>query len=68
MTGYDQRFSKSFTDRMGEYSLETEMILQGKVLSNAMKLVEADLKDQVINYNENEMDRWCLGNAAIEMG
>ena len=67
MTGYDQRFSKSFTDRMGEYSLETEMILQGKVLSNAMKLVEADLKDQVINYNENEMDRWCLGNAAIEM-
>ena len=67
MTGYDQRFSKSFTDRMGEYSLETEMILQGKVLSNAMKLVEAELKDQVINYNENEMDRWCLGNAAIEM-
>lgn len=67
MTGYDQRFSKSFTDRMGEYSLETEMILQGKVLSNAMKLVEADLKDQVINYNENEMDRWCLGNAAIDM-
>lgn len=67
MTGYDQKFSKSFTDRMGEYSLETEMILQGKVLSNAMKLVEADLKDQVINYNENEMDRWCLGNAAIEM-
>lgn len=67
MTGYDQRFSKSFTDRMGEYSLEIEMILQGKVLSNAMKLVEADLKDQVINYNENEMDRWCLGNAAIEM-
>lgn len=67
MTGYDQRFSKAFTDRMGEYNLETEMILQGKVLSNAMKLVEAELKDKVINYNENEMDRWCLGNAAIEM-
>lgn len=67
MTGYDQRFSKTFTDRMNDYSFEVEMILQGKVLSNAMKLVEADLKDELINYNQNEMDQWCLGNAAIEM-
>jgi len=67
MTGYDQRFSKTFTDRMSEYTLETEMILQGKVLSNAMKLVEAELKDQIINYNKNPMDKWCLGNSAIEM-
>lgn len=67
MTGYDQRFSKTFTDRMSDYTFEVEMILQGKVLSNAMKLVEADLKDELINYNQNEMDQWCLGNAAIEM-
>ena len=67
IAGYDQRFSKAFTDRMEDYSLETEMILQGKVLSNAMKLVEADLKDQLINYNKNPMDKWCLGNSAIEM-
>ena len=65
--GYDQRFSKTFTDRMDEFSFETEMILQGKVLSNAMKLVEAELQDKVINYNKNLMDRWCLGNAAMEM-
>lgn len=67
MTGYDQRFSKTFTDRMSEFSFETEMILQGKVLSNAMKLVEAELKDKIINYNKNPMDKWCLGNSAIEM-
>ena len=67
IAGYDQRFSKAFTDRMSDYNLEVEMILQGKVLSNAMKYVEADLKDKVINYNSNEMDKWCLGNAAIEM-
>ncbi len=30
-----KRFSKTFTDRMDEYNFETEMILQGKVLSNA---------------------------------
>lgn len=67
MTGYDQRFSKTFVEKMNDYSLDVEMILQGKVLSNAMKLVEADLKDKVINYNNNEMDKWCLGNSAMEM-
>jgi len=65
--GFDQRFSKTFTDRMDEYNFETEMILQGKVLSNAMKLTEAELKSQHIAYNSNEIDKWCLGNAAIEM-
>ena len=67
MTGYDQRFSKTFTDRMNEYNFEVDMILQGKVLSNAMKFVEADLKDKFRNYNKNEIDKWCLGNAAMEV-
>ena len=52
---------------MDDYSFETEMILQGKVLSNAMKLTEAELKSQNIEYNNNEIDKWCLGNASIEM-
>ncbi|MCQ2978221.1 MAG: terminase large subunit [Clostridia bacterium] len=65
--GYDQRYAKTFLDRMNEYSFECEMIYQGYALSNAMKLVEADLKDQIINYNENEMDKWCLGNCSMEM-
>ena len=67
ITGFDQRFSKAFTDRMNDFSFEIEMILQGKVLSNAMKYVEADLKDRLINYNNNEVDKWCLGNSAVEM-
>ena len=32
-----------------------------------MKLLEADLKAQQINYNENEIDKWCFGNASIEV-
>ena len=67
MTGYDQRFSKTFTDRMDEYNLATEMILQGKVLSNAMKLTEAELKSKNVNYNQNPVDKWCLGNCSIEV-
>jgi len=66
--GYDVKFSKDFLRRMEEYGFETEIILQNKVtLSNAMKLCESDLKGQVVNYNENEIDAWCLGNAAMEM-
>ena len=44
------------------------IILQNRqTLSNAMKLCEADLKHQLVNYNENPIDRWCLGNSGIEV-
>lgn len=66
--GYDVKFSKDFLKRMDEYGFECELVYQSKqVLSNAMKLVEADLKAKLINYNENEIDKWCLGNAAVEV-
>jgi phage terminase large subunit-like protein len=66
--GYDQRYAKTFLDRMDDYGFDCEMIYQNRfVMSSPMKLVEADLKAQMINYNQNEMDKWCLGNAAMEM-
>lgn len=66
--GYDQKFSKDFLRRMEEYGFECDMVLQNKLtLSNAMKLVEQDLKSRYINYNNHEIDRWCLGNAAMEI-
>ena len=66
--GYDVKFSRDFLRRMDEYGFECEMVIQNKItLSNAMKLCEADLKAQYINYNENPVDAWCLGNAALEM-
>lgn len=68
MCGYDQRYAKTFLDRMNEYSFDTEMIYQSRnIMSAPMKVVEAELKAQMINYNSNEMDKWCLGNAAMEM-
>lgn len=60
--GYDQRYAKTFLDRCEEYGFETEMLSQGRALSNAMKLTEADLKSQTINYNSNPIDKWCLAN------
>lgn len=66
--GYDVKYSKDFLKRMDEYGFECELVLQTKqTLSNAMKLVEADLKARLINYNCNDIDKWCLGNAAVEV-
>ena len=65
--GYDQRYAKVFLDRCEEYNFETEMLAQGRALSNAMKLTEADLKSRIINYNGNEMDKWNLANVCCEV-
>lgn len=60
--GYDQRYAKTFIDRCNDYGFDTEMLAQGRALSNAMKLTEAELKSQMINYNNNAIDKWCLEN------
>ena len=66
--GYDQRFSKPFLSQMEGYGIETEMIYQNRyVLSSPMRLVEADIKDELIDYNNNPVDRWCLENTSVQV-
>ena len=74
--GYDQRFAKDWIARMSSYGWEKTgtddsdliMILQNaQTLSNAIKLCEADLRKHLIYFNENEIDKWCLGNAGIKV-
>lgn len=74
--GYDQRFAKDWINRMDYYGWQRTgsddsdliMILQNaQTLTNAIKLCEADLKHQLVQYNNNEMDKWCLGNAGIKV-
>lgn len=65
--GFDQRYAKTFIDRCDDYGFDTEMLAQGRALSNAMKLVEADLKTRLINYQMNDMDKWCLCNCCCEV-
>ena len=65
--GYDQRYAKEFLDRCEAYSFDTEMLAQGRSLSNAMKLTEADLRSRLINYRRNPIDRWCLSNCCCEV-
>ena len=71
--GYDQKFAKDFLNRMEFYgwskqSGELVMVLQNAdTLSNAIKLLEADFTHQLVNYNENEIDKWCLKNACLKV-
>ena len=64
--GYDQRFSKVFCDRCDEYGFETQRLDQGRALSTAMKLTEADLKSRNIIY-KNPIDKWCLANCCCKV-
>jgi len=66
--GYDQRFAKEFLKRMDDYGFETEMIYQSRyVLSSPMRLVEADIRDQSIAFNDNPIDKWCLMNTSVQV-
>lgn len=71
--GYDQRFARDFLNQMEAYGWtkqygDVEMVLQNaQTLNNAVLLVEADLKAQYINYNENPVDRWCFANSCLKM-
>lgn len=66
--GYDKWNAKSFVKEMEEYGFEMERINQDfNGLSSSMKLVEADLRDKLINYNKNPIDKWCLGNTVAKV-
>jgi phage terminase large subunit-like protein len=71
--GYDQKFAKDFLNRMEFYGWsksndELVMIVQNaQTLSNAIKLLEADLIHRLVNFNDNEVDKWCLKNACLKV-
>lgn len=65
--GYDQRYAKVFLDRLEQFGFESEIIMQGRALSGAMKLTEADFKAQKIYYNNNPVDKWCLSNCCAKV-
>lgn len=71
--GYDQKFAKEWINQMNFYGWSREddtlvMVLQNaQTLSNAMKLLEQDLRHRMVNYNQNAVDKWCFGNAGIQV-
>lgn len=65
---YDVKFAKDFLNRLEAYGIESEVVQQNaNVMSTPMRLVEADLKSKIINYGNNPIDKWCFGNASIDV-
>lgn len=64
--GYDKWSAIYWVKEMEDLGFECKRVDQSfGSMSNPMKLVEADLKSKLINYNENPIDKHCLENTAL---
>ena len=68
--GYDSWSANYWVEEMSDFFGKQAMIpvIQGKkTLSSPMKKLGADLEANLIVYNNNPIDKWCLSNMAIDM-
>ena len=66
--GYDNALAKFWIREMEETGFDMERVNMDKnTLSSPMRLLEADLRGRLLNYNNNPIDRWCLGNTSIKI-
>lgn len=65
--GYDPWNANYWIDEMKSYSFEMLEVRQGpKTMSNPMKILQADLMEKKVNYNNNPILKWCLLNTAVK--
>lgn len=70
MIGYDSWSAVYFVEDMQDYFGKDSMVpvTQGKkTLSQPMKMLGADLENNLIVYNNNPVDKWCLCNTAVDV-
>ena len=70
LIGYDSWSAVYFVEDMQDYFGKSSMVpvIQGKkTLSQPMKALGADLENNVIIYNNNPVDKWCLYNTAVDV-
>lgn len=68
--GYDAWSATYFVEDMQDYFGKGAMVpvIQGKkTLSAPMKNLGADLENNMIVYNNNPVDKWCLCNTAVDV-
>ena len=66
--GYDKWSAKYWVEEMKDIGFDMETVAQKKeVLSNPMKILEADLRAKIVNYNNSPILKWCLGNTEIKV-
>jgi phage terminase large subunit-like protein len=66
LTGYDFWSSVYWVKDMETYSFDCKRVKQEfGSMSEPMKLLEKDLKKNLINYRNNPIDKFCLENTAL---
>ncbi|MCR8635756.1 terminase large subunit [Paenibacillus radicis (ex Xue et al. 2023)] len=64
--GYDKWSAVYWVKEMEDLGFDMQRVVQDWApISEPMKLVEADLRGKLINYNDDSLDRWCLENTAL---
>ena len=69
-SGYDNRFAKDFQNRYVEIfgeKLTVNIPQEAKVLNNPMRTLEADMRDKLVNYDNNPVCFWCFCNTGIKI-
>lgn len=65
--GYDPWSSVYWIEEMKNAGFNMIEVVQGaKTMSNPMKILEGDLIDKKVNYNNNSILKWCLTNTAVK--
>ena len=66
ITGFDQKFSQSFKSGMMNCGYPVEVIQQSaEMLNNSIRYTEAAFMNEKIQYNNNPILKWCIGNSSI---
>lgn len=69
-SGYDNRYAKSFVNRYEEIfgeKLAVNIPQEFKVLNNPMRTLEADMRDKLVNYQNNPVCVYCFKNTGIRI-
>lgn len=61
--GYDKAYAPVFEKSIDSVSPYIREPINQKLLSTPMKWVEKDFEKHIINFGNNPVDEWCLGNA-----
>ncbi|HZK27807.1 MAG TPA: terminase TerL endonuclease subunit [Thermoclostridium sp.] len=69
-SGVDSRFSKDYYNRHAEIFGEKLVInvpQDAKALNNPMRTLEADMRDKLVNYQNNPICKWCFQNTGLKV-
>lgn len=65
---YDPWNSQYWIKEMEDLGFNMDKVRQGIYsLSEPMKILEADLKNNLVNYNNNPIMKWCLSNTQAKV-